>query len=80
MKKLITSNYDLAGNGFFRVMTLGALNKILPVGNFRHGLGLRPAFTLLFLHWFGRPVFWISIRFEKQLRGIYLRLRPNREN
>jgi len=74
MKTLRTSNYDIAGNSFFRVFRFNLLNKIVPIGNFRLGTGLKPGLVLLFLHWFGKPIFTVLVRFEPLLHKIYMKL------
>lgn len=71
MKKVFTSRYDIAGNSFFRVTKLGILNKLFIVGNFKHGVGLRPACTLLILHYCGKPLFCILTRFERYFHRLY---------
>lgn len=75
MKTLRTSRYDIEGNGFFRVFRFNILDKFFPIGNLRGGTGLKPALVLLCLHWFGKPVFKILIRYEQQLHKIYLKFR-----
>jgi len=71
MKRLFTAQFDISGNSIYRVIKTGMLNKVIPVGNFKQGPGLRPACTLWVLHNFGRPLFWFGVRFERQLH--YLR-------
>ena len=75
MKFLRTSRFDITGNSFFRVLRFSLLNKLVPTGNYRLGTGLRPGLTLLFLHWFGRPLFRILIHYEPQLHRLYLKLK-----
>ncbi|MBT8330232.1 MAG: hypothetical protein KJO60_09750 [Desulfofustis sp.] len=75
MKNLKTSRYDITGNSFFRVLRFSLLNKLAPTGNYRLGTGLRPGLTLLFLHWFGRPLFRLLIHFEPRLHRLYLKLK-----
>lgn len=75
MKKLFTSHYDIAGNSIYRAIKLGMLNKVFPVGNFGGGPRLRPAFTLFILHYFGKPVFWFGVRFERHLHRIHQRIK-----
>jgi len=74
MKKLFTSHYDISGNNIYRVFKIGLLNKIVPIGNFKQGPGLRPVCTLMVLHYFGRPLFWLTVRFERHLNYIRRRL------
>jgi len=78
MKRLLTAKYDIAGNSFFRVVKLCAINKLLPIGNFQHGTGLRPAIVLLLLHYLGKPLFRISIIYEQQLHRLYRWLNERR--
>lgn len=77
MKNVRTPKYDLTGNGFFRVFRFNMLNKVIPTGNFRQGTGFKPALILLFLHWFGRPLFRVLIRYEAQLHRLYQKLKKN---
>jgi len=78
MKRLTTRTYDLAGNSFWRVVRLNVFNKIFPVGNFRQGVGGRPALVLTMLHLIGRPVFNLIIRYEHPLHRLYQKLRKGR--
>lgn len=78
MKFVRNSRFDLSGNSFFRVFRMNVLDKFFPVGNFSLGIGLKPGLVLLFLHWFGRPLFWLLIRFEPYLHRLYLKLGRNR--
>lgn len=75
MTKLRTGQHDVRGNNFFRVVRLNALNKILPLGNYRHGVGLRPALVLLVLHNLGKPIFMLLIRHEQRLHRFYQLIR-----
>ena len=75
MKYLRTSRYDITGNSFFRGLRFSLLNKLVPTGNYRLGAGLIPGMTLLFLHWFGRPLFRILIHYEPKLHQLYLKLK-----
>ena len=75
MKNLKTSRYDITGNSFFRVLRFNVFNKVVPTGNYRMGTGLRPGMTLLLLHWFGRPLFRLLIRYEPQLHRLYQKLK-----
>lgn len=70
-----TIRHDIRGNSFFRVVRLNVMNKLVPLGNYRHGVGLRPALVLLVLHYFSRPLFHLLIRYEHQLHRIYQKLR-----
>lgn len=75
MGKLRTPGYDISGNTIARVLRFNLLNKIVPIGNYRLGSGLKPGLVLLVLHWFGRPLFRVLIHFEPILHRIYQKLR-----
>ena len=75
MKRLRTRQNDITGNSFFRVFRLNAVNKVIPLGNYRFGVGLKPALVLLVLHYFGRPVFQLLVRYEPQLHRLYQKLK-----
>lgn len=75
MKRVRTPRYDLNGNSFFRVFRFNMINKVIPLGNFRQGTGFKPALVLLFLHWFGRPLFRVLIHYEPQLHRLYQKLK-----
>jgi hypothetical protein len=75
MPLLRTDDYDVTGNSFFRVLRFNSLNKLFPTGNYRLGTGLKPGLVLLFLHWFGRPLFRILIHYEQQLHRLYQKIK-----
>jgi hypothetical protein len=77
MKPIRTSRFDIAGNGFFRVFRFNLLNSIVPLGVSGRGTGLKAGLVLLFLHWFGRPLFYILIRYERYLHRFYLKFKKN---
>ncbi len=78
MRPLKTTQNDLAGHGFFRVFVVNLFDKVIPLGNFRNGPGLKPALVLLGLHWCGRLLFGILIRQEHRLHRVYQFLRRRR--
>jgi len=75
MPRLRTDTYDMTGSSFFRVLRFNLLNKLVPIGNYRLGTGLKPGLVLLFLHWFGRPLFKILIHYEPQLHRLYQKIK-----
>ena len=77
MVELRTPDYDISGNTISRVLRFNLLNKIVPIGNYRLGTGLKPGLILLVLHWFGRPLFRVLIHYEPFLHRIYQRLKRN---
>jgi hypothetical protein len=78
MRTLKTSGHDIAGNSFFRTFRLNVLNKMIPLGDYRFGIGLRPALVLLVLHYFSRPVFHLLIRYEPQFHRLYQIMKKRR--
>jgi hypothetical protein len=66
-----TQNFDISGNSFFRVFRINLLDKFIPLGNLRQGIGMKPGLVLLFLHWFGRPLFRLLIRYELQMHRLH---------
>lgn len=74
MKPLRTAHYDIEGNSFFRVFRFNVLNKLIPIGNYKTGTGMKAGLVLLCLHWFGKPLFKVLVRFEPYLHKIYLKL------
>ena len=77
MRKLNSPRFDISGNSFFRVLRFSLVNTLFPTGNYRMGTGLRPGLTLLFLHWFGRSLFRLLIRYEPQLHRLYQKLKKH---
>lgn len=75
MRTIRTSKFDISGNSFFRVFKSNILNKLIAVGKFRMGTGFKPGLVLLFLHWFGRPLFRMLIHFEPYLHRLYQKIR-----
>lgn len=71
MDRVRNNSHDISGNRFFRVIRLNLFNKLFATGNYRHGTGFKPGLVLLILHWFGRPLFRILIRYEPYLHRIY---------
>ncbi len=78
MRTLRTPGHDVAGISFFRTFRLNVLNKIIPLGNYRLGTGLRPAVVLLVLHYVSRPIFSLLIRYEPQVHRLYQVVRRGR--
>jgi hypothetical protein len=73
-----TQNFDISGSSFFRVFRINLLNKVMPLGNLGGGIGLKPGLVILFLHWFGRPLFRLLIRYEPQMHRLHQRLSGKR--
>lgn len=68
---VVSRRYDLTGNGIFRTFWQQVHTRVIPMGNFSGGAGLRCLLVLSVLHAVGQPVFRILIRFERQLSALY---------
>lgn len=68
---VLSGRYDLTGNGISRTFLQQVYSRVIPMGNFSGGAGLRCLLVLLVLHGVGRPVFRVLIRFERQLSSLY---------
>ena len=68
-----------AGRGdILRQARLALLDRFIPLGNFGGGPGWRCLAVMTVLHYLGRPLFIILIRYERQLTGMYRRLKSIR--
>ncbi len=68
---IFTSRYDLAGNSVFRVLKHQVLAKCIPLGNYSGGAGFKCLLAFVLLHYFGKPVFSVLIRYERQAAYLY---------
>lgn len=74
-KILLSSNFDLAGLEFPRVIRLLMLNRLIPLGNLAGSGGLRCLLILAVLHSFGGLLFRGMIRYEQQIHSFYMVLK-----
>ena len=65
---MFTRNFDLEGAELSRVGRLLLLSRIIPMGNFGSGPDVRCFITMIVLHYFSRPLFWLSVRREDDVR------------
>jgi len=77
-KPLLNSLYDLSGNGILRVFRQQVTAKFIPMGNYRGGAGLKCLLVFSVLHYLGKPIFLVLIRFERQLSWLY-KLRESKD-
>ena len=70
--------YDLSGNGILRVFRQQVTAKFIPMGNYRGGAGLKCLLVFSVLHYLGKPIFLVLIRFERQLSWLY-KLRESKD-
>ena len=75
MKPIVDSRYDLEDSSILRLARLALLGKWLPLGNFRGGPGARCLAVLLLLHFLGRPLYTIHLRYGHRLQPLLRRLR-----
>ena len=69
-EKKVTENFDLTGLELSRSVKHGVLAKILPMGNFGGGPGVKNLMTLCLLTSFGTFIFGCMLRFERLTRLI----------
>ena len=70
MKTVLNKRYDLSGIELLRTFKLAALGKIVPLGNWRGGPGLRCLMVLALLHYLGNPLYRLKARYGHQLGAI----------
>jgi hypothetical protein len=73
-KTVMSNRYDLAGNGINRVGKHYLLSKMTRIGNFGGGPGIKTMMMALFMHFFAKPMGWMLVFFEPQLRKVFARL------
>jgi hypothetical protein len=78
MNRAFNKRYDIKGLEILRLLKIALLSKFVPMGNFRGGPGGRCLVVLIFLHYFGYPLYYILIRHGQRLgplRRIVAKLR-----
>lgn len=68
---LLNERYDLAGNGILSVVRHQLTAKCIPLGNYRGGAGFKCLVVFVVLHYLGAPIFYVLIRFERQMAFLY---------
>ena len=68
---LLTRRYDLTGNGILRIFQHQVTAKCIPLGNYKGGAGFKCIAVFTLLHYLGSPIFYILIRFERQMSSLY---------
>jgi hypothetical protein len=69
-KPVTTGRVDLQGNTISRVIKQDLTYRVLPVGSFGGGPNLKFLAGLWLLHHVGRPLMWLSVRFEGQIAAV----------
>lgn len=78
-RPVLSKRCDLTGNPVPRLFRHQLTARFIPLGNYRGGAGFRCLAILTVLHYLGRPLFHILIRFERQLAALY-RMHERRRN
>lgn len=76
--RVLDEKTELGGNSIIRLTRTTVFGKILPLGNFHSGPGLRCLVTLIILHRLGPPLFFLLARYSdssRVLRKIYHKLK-----
>lgn len=70
-RSVLNKRCDITGSPILRVFRHQLLAWCLPLGNYRGGAGIRCLVIFSLLHYAGRPLFTILIRYERQLNALY---------
>jgi len=70
-RPVLTKRYDLAGNSILRLFRHQMLARCIPLGNYRGGAGFKCLVIFSVLHYVGRPLFTVLIRYERQMAALY---------
>lgn len=70
-RPVLNQRCDLAGNSVLRVLRHQLLARILPLGNYRGGAGMKCLVIFSVLHYLGRPLFRVLVRYERRLHSLY---------
>lgn len=74
-KVIFNQRYELAGSGMLRLIKHLILHRFIPLGNLFGGPGAKCLVMLSLLHYFGGPIYWILINWERPLRFLYNRVK-----
>lgn len=70
-RKILNENYDLTGISISRIFKHFLFSRIIPMGNYGGGPRLKPLMVFFLTHSAGRPLFWFTTRFERQMILLY---------
>ena len=65
-RKITGKNYDMTSNPFHRVTRHYLLSRVIPMGMYRGGAGLKCVLVLMVSSLLGKPLYWSATRFERQ--------------
>ena len=66
-EKIMNKGYDLTSNPLHRVFAQYLLSRIIPLGCYQRGGGLKCLLVLSVSSYFGRPIFWFVTKFERSV-------------
>ena len=75
MRKVTNQRMEAGRGDILRQSRFALLDRFVPLGSFGGGPGLRCLAVMTVLHYFGRPLFVLLIRYENQLTTLYRRLK-----
>lgn len=78
MQKVTNHRLECGRGDILRTGRLALLDGWVPLGNMAGGPGWRCLAVLTVLHYLGKPLFFVLIRYESQLTALYRRLKQSR--
>ena len=75
-KKIMSTRFDLSTSSMSRVLHHYTLSRFIPMGVYRGGPGLKCIVVLMATIVVGRPLYYLSLRFERPTN--FLRRLKNR--
>ncbi len=69
--RVMSRGYDLTSSPMLRVLKHYLLGRLIPMGFYHGGGGLKCLLILTVTHSLGRPIFWFVTRFELQMARLY---------
>ncbi|MDM8541037.1 hypothetical protein QUF90_08105 [Desulfococcaceae bacterium HSG9] len=66
--RTMNSRFDLTGNEVTRVGKYYMVSRIAKIGNYGGGPGLKFLIRAFIVHYFGKPLGWLLVFFEDQIR------------
>ncbi len=65
--KIMTSGFDLQSNPLRRVIGHYLLSRVIPLGCYQRGGGIKCLVVLSVTVYFGRPLFWFATRCDRTM-------------
>lgn len=71
MKQKVTGfGFDMASSPLYRIFHHYLLSRVIPMGMYRGGAGLKCLLVMSMSTYLGQPLFWVATRFERQIASI----------